>query len=256
MPNKRLLEQYTVPVPFFGFINVGKQEYRFLGLLELLRNYQETQVDTGGELRNVWIFEFRIHSDPNIVPIDHAPAICAQFLAESKRATPYLERELANPVEEMTPGKLPVPFPELEKLRAQMLQIHPISFEGLVKALMQASRFVDVAVTRASGDGGIDVNAFVDETDDFFAGTHVQVQVKRRRHAVGSVEVNNFRGALNTTAKGVFITTSHYTRAAIGEARHPSKPCITLIDGGRFAEMVMRNRIDYTAFLKHEGSSS
>lgn len=254
--NKRLLEQYAAPVPFFGFINVGKQEYRFLGLLELLRNYQETQVDTRGEPRKVWLFEFRIHSEPNVVPIDHAPVICAQLLAESRRATPELERELANPVEEMPSGKELVPFREIEKLRAQMLQIDPISFEGLVKTLMQASRFVDVAVTRASGDGGIDVNAFVDETDDFFAGTHVQVQVKRWRHAVGSVEVNNFRGALNTTAKGVFITTSHYTRAAIGEARHPSKPCITLIDGGRFAAMVMHNKIDYTAFLRHEGSSS
>src|SRR5436190_24388461 len=41
--NKRLVEQYTVPVPFFGFVNVGRQTYRFLGLLELLRHYQETQ---------------------------------------------------------------------------------------------------------------------------------------------------------------------------------------------------------------------
>ena len=36
--NKRLVEQYLIPVPFFGFINVGKQTYRFLGLLELLRH--------------------------------------------------------------------------------------------------------------------------------------------------------------------------------------------------------------------------
>jgi len=47
----------------------------------------------------------------------------------------------------------------------------------------------------ASGDGGIDVNAHVEETSDFFAGTHVQVQVKRWRHSVGSVEINKFRGA-------------------------------------------------------------
>lgn len=36
--NKRLVEQYSIPVPFFGFTNVGKQTYRFLGLLELLRH--------------------------------------------------------------------------------------------------------------------------------------------------------------------------------------------------------------------------
>lgn len=38
--NKRLVEQYDVPTPFFGFTNIGRQVYRFLGLLELLRHYQ------------------------------------------------------------------------------------------------------------------------------------------------------------------------------------------------------------------------
>ncbi len=49
--NKRLGEQYIVPTPFFGFINLGRQTYRFLGLLELLRHYQETQADKTGNLR-------------------------------------------------------------------------------------------------------------------------------------------------------------------------------------------------------------
>ena len=42
--NKRLIEQYSVPTPFFGFVNIGRQTYRFLGLLELLRNYQKTRL--------------------------------------------------------------------------------------------------------------------------------------------------------------------------------------------------------------------
>jgi hypothetical protein len=56
--NKRLAEQYSVPTPLFGFANTGRQTYRFLGLLELLRHYQETQADTRGNLRKVWVFEF------------------------------------------------------------------------------------------------------------------------------------------------------------------------------------------------------
>ena len=105
---------------------------------------------------------------------------------------------------------------------------------------MEKSGFNNVSVTAASGDGGIDVNAYVEEASDFFAGTHVQAQVKRWRHSVGSIEINNFRGALSGTAKGVFVTTSHYTRAALLEARHEYKPCITLIDGGRLSAMVIR----------------
>ncbi len=97
--------------------------------------------------------------------------------------------------------------------------------------------------------GGIDVNAYVEEVNDFFAGTHVQAQVKRWRHAVGSPDINSFRGALNTTAKGVFVTTSHYSRAAIVEARHEYKPCITLIDGTRLSAIVVRSKLAVESFL-------
>src|SRR5437867_8879473 len=105
---------------------------------------------------------------------------------------------------------------------------------------MERSGFVEVSVTRASGDGGIDVNAYVENGNDFFAGTHVQAQVKRWRHAVGSPDINNFRGALSTTAKGVFVTTSSFTRAATAEAKHSNKPNISLIDGTRLSCIVLQ----------------
>src|SRR5271169_3932624 len=96
--NKRLVEQYSVPTPFFGFTNIGRQTYRFLGLLELLRHYQENQADKKGALRKVWLFEFRIHDQPDVVPIENAQAISASLLAESGRNTPLgsLEREVAH----------------------------------------------------------------------------------------------------------------------------------------------------------------
>lgn len=235
-----------MPTPFFGFINLGKQNYRFLGLLELLRHYQENQADRRGKLRQVWIFEFRIHTKPEIVPVGEALVISCAIIAESRRANPLtnLEREVTNlPVEEKTADTQPLTF-EIETLRSKILQTDPYRFERVVKALMEKSGFCRVAVTPASGDGGIDVNAFVEDSNEFFAGTHVQAQVKRWRHSVGSVEINNFRGALNTTAKGVFITTSHYTRAAVAEARHEYKPCITLIDGFMLSMLITRNKLD------------
>ncbi len=65
--NKRLIEQFSYPTPFFGFLNLGKQIYRFLGLLELLRHYQETQADRTGQLRKVWVFEFAIQREVTAV---------------------------------------------------------------------------------------------------------------------------------------------------------------------------------------------
>ena len=166
------------------------------------------------------------------------------LLAESHRKSLVEgpEREVAS-LPQGQPDVGGSPPVELEAVRAQLSQFAPYDFEHFIKLLLERSGFVKVSVTRASGDGGVDVNAFVDETNEFFAGTHVQAQVKRWRHAVGSPDINNFRGALSTTAKGVFVTTSHFTRAALGEARHQSKPSIALVDGDRLAAIVIRNGI-------------
>ena len=238
--NKRLIEQYAVPTPFFGFTNIGRQTYRFLGMLELLRHYQESQADKKGNLRKAWVFEFRIHDKPEAVPIEDAQSISASLLAESRRNNPLgsAEREVAPlPLNRDEAEATPV---ERETVRVQLFQFIPYDLEHFIKLVFERTGFVKVSVTRATGDGGIDVNAYVEEKNDFFAGTHVQAQVKRWRHAVGSPEINNFRGALSTTAKGVFITTSHFTRAALAEARHEAKPSIALVDGDKLAGIVIR----------------
>lgn len=249
--NKRLIEQYAAPIPFYGFINVGRQNYRFLGLLELLRHYQEKQTDMRRTLRKVWLFEFRIHKQPDVVPINEAISISAALLDESRKENPLSqeEREVADLAIDPKPAIASSALFEIEGLRSRLLQIQPYKFERFIKTVMEANGFFDVAVTNASGDGGIDLNAYVSETNDFFAGTHVQVQVKRWRHVVGSVEINKFRGALSLTAKGVFITTSYYTRAAIIEANHTFKPCVTLIDGSRLSSIIIRDGLNVEPFL-------
>jgi hypothetical protein len=242
--NKRLIEQYSAPTPFFGFTNIGRQTYRFLGLLELLRHYQENQADIRGTLRRVWVFEFLIHSRPETVPIEEAGSISAALLAEARRTGELArsEREVTS-LPQTSSAVVGATVGDLEAVRGRLFQFAPHDFEHFIKLVLECSGLVDVSVTRASGDGGVDVNAYVDERNDLFAGTHVQAQVKRWRHAVGSPEINNFRGALSTTAKGVFVTTSHFTRAAVSEARHESKPSIALIDGEKLAGMVIRNNV-------------
>ncbi|MGI9107755.1 MAG: restriction endonuclease [Pyrinomonadaceae bacterium] len=240
--NKRIIEQYASPIPFYCFSNEGRQVYTFLGLLELLRHYQEYQIDKKTVLRTVWVFEFYIHNEIPIVPLDKANEITATLYEEAKRANAE-EREIV-PLEVPKSEHPEAVNYQTEELRIQLLQIHPYKFEHLVKEVIEHHGFRDVSVTAASQDGGIDVNAHVADSDYFFSRTHVQFQVKRWRHSVGSVEINNFRGALSTTAKGVFITTSHFTRAAIREAEHPTKPSISLIDGFLFSKIVKEVSID------------
>jgi len=138
---------------------------------------------------------------------------------------------------------------ETEEIRSHLLQINPYRFESLVKDVVESNGFTNVTVTPPSQDGGIDVNAYVTDSNYFFSKTHVQFQVKRWRHSVGSVEINNFRGALHTTAKGVFVTTSHFTKAAIQESEHSVKPCISLIDGSKFSKLIMDIGINLNKYV-------
>jgi restriction system protein len=243
--NKRLIEQYKVPIPLLGFVNVGKQTYRFLGLLELLRHYQEAQADTARSLRKVWLFEFRIHADVSTVPIDQAKALTASLLDESRQTAGWTPDEVAvgEPLPNLAKSDSTTST-DVEVIRSRLLQLDPNKFEHFLRLVMEKRGFKDVSVTGKSGDGGIDLNGFVDESDDFFGGMHVQVQAKRWRHSVGSIEINHFRGALSATAKGVFVTTSHYTTAAVKESRHQVKPCITLIDGLRLSTIVSNLKLE------------
>jgi hypothetical protein len=249
--NKRLLEQYSKPIPFYGFANEGRQVYHFLGLVELLRHYSEFQLDQTGNLRTVWIFEFKIHKRPEVVPIEYASSISEEIIAKSRAKSPAIEGDksvvVASPPEKEIER---IRYIKSEQVRSLLFTVDPYRFEHLLKELILMRGFHDVVVTKSSGDGGIDLSGFVSKEDDFFSGTFVQFQAKRWRHSVGSGEINSFRGALSSSAKGVFVTTSHFTKAAIDEGGHKNKPTITLIDGQRLAHMVEGVNLDLSPFVE------
>lgn len=200
-------------------------------------------------MRKVWVFEFYIHNEIGVVPIQHAKDLISAIFKDSRQ-----KRDLDKEEREVVSFEAPYntfekTSYEREEIRSHLLQINPYRFESLVRDVVERSGFKNVAVTPPSQDGGIDVNAYVDDSNYFFSKTHVQFQVKRWRHSVGSVEINNFRGALNTTAKGVFITTSHFTKAAIQESEHVVKPCISLMDGFKFSKLIMDTGISLSKYF-------
>ena len=72
-----------------------------------------------------------------------------------------------------------------------------------------------------------------------FENTLVQVQAKRWLHSVGRKEVAELRGSLQQFARGVVITTSHFSKAAISEANEEGKNPIGLIDGYKLSTVVL-----------------
>jgi len=245
--NKRILEQYVSPIPIFGFINKGQQVYEYLGLLEIQKHYPEQQIDKTGVLRSVWIFEFKIHKEPVFIKLADAPRIVSNIIQPKKPNSLDTEKEVVTTL-------APHPFStqdqiDVETTRSRLFDINPYRFEHLIKAVIETRGFFKVEVTKSSGDGGIDLNAQVNDADEFFNGTFVQIQAKRWRKSVGSVEINSFRGALHSTAKGIFVTTSYYTKAAIENAYNPMKFCVTLIDGYRMATLIVKSQIQLSNYL-------
>jgi len=246
--NKRIVEQFEMPIPLFCFESRGRQSYVFLGLLELIRYYHELQIDINRNLRRVLIFEFKIHSENLTIPINMAKSLTRDFLPKNRKDLLNDKFEQEVEVPEIQQLQLPESeLLELESVRSQLFNINPYKFEHLLKDLIERTGFSNVSVTPPSQDGGIDINAYVKESNVFFANTLVQFQAKRWRHSIGSVEINNFRGALSSIAKGVFVTTSHFTKNAIQEAKNTAKPSIALIDGFSLANLLLENQLKITS---------
>ncbi|PJZ47027.1 restriction endonuclease [Leptospira brenneri] len=116
-------------------------------------------------------------------------------------------------------------------LKNILFDIKPDAFERLFKRILRESGFHQVEVTGKSGDGGIDGKGIFRIAG--FISFNVLFQCKRyRENSITSSEIRDFRGALQGRAdKGLFVTTSSFTRDAIKEATRDGAPPIDLIDG-------------------------
>lgn len=243
--NNRLIEQSKFNFPIHGFIltasrrdrSVGPKRWEYLGLLEYLRHYPDTQLDADGDVRKVWLFEFKVHNEPTVVSLAGEMAISNQILSASRveRANSPSDDEIIGQDDHQQAENMK----RVERVRGKLLGMEPREFELFVRDLLIHCGFRDVCVTRFSADGGIDVNARVGGRIWMFENTVVQIQAKRWLHSVGRKEVAELRGSLQPFARGAVVTTSHFSRAAINEALDEGKNPITLVDGFRLSRVVL-----------------
>ena len=125
--------------------------------------------------------------------------------------------------------------PWKESLSEILHAMNPYAFEVLAQRLLRECGFVDVHVTKKSGDGGIDGTGKLLINGIFTFS--VAFQCKRYKGPVGVPEVCSFRGSLsNNIEKGVLITTGSFTKAARADASAPGKKQIDLMDGNDFMD--------------------
>jgi Holliday junction resolvasome RuvABC ATP-dependent DNA helicase subunit len=104
---------------------------------------------------------------------------------------------------------------DLSDVSADFAKITPTDFERLVTEMLRQMGF-EAQMTKASGDGGIDIEAVLDRP---IIGGKYLIQCKRfdDGNPVGSAAIREFYGALradHNAVKGIFITTSTFTPQA------------------------------------------
>ena len=238
--NRRLVGQANAHFPIYGFRlsenrrKAGVRRWEFLGLLQFLRVYPDTQIDRQGVLRKVWLFELRVCAEFAKVNVSDERALTnaafADFKFDAEREVRADTEQLIDPVSDVRANAMAV-----ESVRAKIFALDSRSFELLVQHALERTGFVEVSVTRYTQDNGIDVNARVSTLQWPIAGVRVQVQAKRWLHTVGRREVAELRGSLEPFAQGAVVTTSYFSRAALSEAKAVGRQPIVLVDGYHFA---------------------
>ena len=128
-----------------------------------------------------------------------------------------------------------------QQLMRQILNRESEFFEQLVvELLLKMGYGYDKAAGRVVGrshDGGID--GIISE--DKLGLDLIYIQAKRYDKGinVGRKEIQAFAGAMRTVNKGVFLTTSKFTKEAI-EFVSLSEKHISLVDGDRLCEFMLR----------------
>lgn len=132
------------------------------------------------------------------------------------------------------------------ELLETLAQVKPQAFEHIVLDLLHAMGYgasrEDVQRVGGVGDGGIDGVISLDR----LGLEKVYVQAKRWQGTVGRPDVQGFYGALagQRANKGVFITTSTFTPAAVDFVRSVER--VVLVDGARLANLMMDHEIGVT----------
>jgi restriction system protein len=134
-------------------------------------------------------------------------------------------------------------------LLERVLNAPPTFFEELVLDLLHALGYGtstdDLEHVGAAGDAGIDGIISLDR----LGFEKIYVQAKRWQNSVGRPEIQAFFGALagRKARKGVFITTSTFTREAKQYGEQISET-VVLIDGARLAALMIENGIGVTHY--------
>ena len=132
----------------------------------------------------------------------------------------------------------------------KVLEQSPQFFEKLVVELLVKMGYGTGKITGRTGDGGID--GIIDEDKLGLDVIHIQAKRWQIGNNVGRRELQHFVGALDGEhgKKGVFITTSSFTREAI--EYNPVNVKLAKIDGKKLANLMIAYNVGVSTNVRYE----
>lgn len=138
-----------------------------------------------------------------------------------------------------------------EELLNILLKMKPDAFERLCQRVLRESDFIEVNVTKASGDGGIDGNGIIRLGG--LISFPVLFQCKRWEGSVGASVVRDFRGAMAGRAdRGLILSTGKFTHAARSEAMRDGVSPIDLIDGEQLVDKLKELELGISLIIRED----
>ena len=151
--------------------------------------------------------------------------------------------ERLSPQEELYESFAKIKTAVCEDIIDIILSKSPQAFERLVVSLLQSMGYGDeikssAEVTKYSNDKGID--GIIKEDVLGLGKIHIQAKRYNKKNVVSREEIQKFVGALAgaRSDKGVFITTSYYSKGAIEYAENLSGATLVLIDGKKLSGFI------------------
>ncbi len=124
-------------------------------------------------------------------------------------------------------------------------------FEEFLKPFLENLGLSEVAVTKKTGDGGIDLFAVRKGIDEIAGADYVKYRIQAKRYSpsitVTPEKIDALRGNLQYNEKGLFITTGKVTDKAKEQAvmKDPYKP-VYVIDGTDLIRVCIDKQIGFT----------
>jgi restriction system protein len=193
----------------------------------------------------------------SIKDLKNIPGFKEAWGTNKKNANHFTSKKdisLETPQETIESGFRSIQLALSQELLESIKSCSPYFFEKLVVELLLKMGYggslqeAGKAVGR-SGDGGID--GIIKE--DKLGLDAIYIQAKRWENVVGRPEIQKFVGALQgqKARKGVFITTSHFTKEA-REYVNAIEPRVILINGKELTNLMIENNIGVTKIIAYE----